>query len=121
MYKFKKFTGDTYRVALNWKTMKVKNLFSLKSRNPHPAGKIYLGVCSCNETYIGETKRNVEIRWGEHDDPRKASEPAKHLYQNPSHIFSWSIITKCIQERKNKEEFRSILGCIKETKSKQSS
>ena len=106
LYKFKKFTGDTYRVALNWKTKKVKNLFSLKSRNPHPAGKIYLGVCSCNETYIGETKRNVEIRWGEHDDPRKASEPAKHLYQNPSHRFSWSIImnaSKNARIRKNLE------------------
>ena len=43
---------------------------------------------------------------GEHDDPRKASEPGKHLYQNPSHMFSWSIImnaSKNARIRKNLE------------------
>ena len=92
LYKFHQLTDNVYKVAVNWKTKKVKNLFSLKSRNPHPSCKIYLGVCSCNETYIGETKRNVGIRWGEHDDSRKSSEPAKHLKENPDHTFSWSII-----------------------------
>ena len=92
LHKFKIFTDDQYKVAINWKTKKVKNLFSLKSRNLHPACKIYLGVCSCNETYIGETKRNVEIRWGEHGDPRKASEPAKHIHENTGHVFTWNII-----------------------------
>ena len=90
--KLNQLTDNVYKVAVNWKTKKVKNLFSLKSRNPHPSCKIYLGVCSCNETYIGETKRNVGIRWGEHDDSRKSSEPAKHLKENPDHTFSWSII-----------------------------
>ena len=40
---------------------------------------IYEGECSCQESYIGETVRNVEIRWQEHEDTQKDSEPAKHL------------------------------------------
>ena len=40
----------------------MRNLFRLKSKNPHPACVIYEGICKCKENYIGETKRNVEIR-----------------------------------------------------------
>ena len=46
---------------------------------------IYEGVCTCQEPYIGETVRNVEIRWQEHEDTQKDSETAKHLKNNPTH------------------------------------
>ena len=46
---------------------------------------------------IGETKRNVEIRWDEHEDTKGKSEPAKHLQQNPTHSFSWSILLSAPQ------------------------
>ena len=57
-------------------------------------------------TYIGETKRNVEVPWGEHNDPRGKSEPSKHLYNNVTHSFTWSIIMnapKNVRIRKNLE------------------
>ena len=57
-------------------------------------------------SYIGETKRNVEVRWGEHDDPKGKSEPAIHRKQNPSHNFSWSVLMSASQNtrmRKNLE------------------
>ena len=28
---------------------------------------MYKGGCSCGLRYIGETKRNAEVRWNEHD------------------------------------------------------
>ena len=94
-------------VVIKWITRKIRTLFSLKSRNPHPACKIYQGVCNdCSQSYIGETKRNVEVRWEEHEDPKGKSEPAKHLQQNPSHSFSWSVIMTASQNtrvRKNLE------------------
>ena len=71
---------------------KVKQLFKLKSRNPHPACLKYYGVCVCEETYIGETTHNVEPRWEEHENTCKDSEPAKHLKENLSHKFSWEIL-----------------------------
>ena len=38
-----------------------------RDRNSHPSCKIYKGVCSCGETYIGKTIRNVEERCSEHN------------------------------------------------------
>ena len=49
---------------------------------------IYKGACFCPESYIGETVRNVEIRWQEHEDTHKDSEPAKHLKNNPTQSFT---------------------------------
>ena len=106
MNKFHTFTNNTFDVAIKWMTKKVKQLFNLKSRNPHPSCKIYEGVCSCGDKYIGETKRNVEIRFSEHNDPRKKSEPAKHLQCNLDHIFTWKILMSAslnIRTRKNLE------------------
>ena len=43
---------------------------------------IYKGICSCGESYIGETTRNVEERWSEHNSTDNKSEPPKHLADN---------------------------------------
>ena len=32
--------------------------------------------------WIGGTKRNVEVRWNEHNNPTKNSEPSKHFQNN---------------------------------------
>ena len=61
------FTVDKYDIAVKWLTKKVKSFFPLKGRNLHSPWKIYKGVCSCRETYIGETIRNVEECWSEHN------------------------------------------------------
>ena len=73
-------------------TEKVKNLFSLKDKNPYPVNQIYKGTRVCDETYIGETIQNVGIGWNEHDDIRKESEPAKHLMENLNHKFKWETL-----------------------------
>ena len=62
MKKFDVFADNRCDIPIKWITKKVKQLFKLKSRNPHPPCVIYEGVCSCQESYIGETVRNVEIR-----------------------------------------------------------
>ena len=67
--KFNKFTNDKYDIRIKRLTRKMKTLFKLKDPCIHPACKIYKGVCICGETYIGETIRNVETRWKEHNTP----------------------------------------------------
>ena len=67
-------------------------MFRLKSKNPQPTCAIYGGVCTCKENYIGETNRNVEIRWEEHSDINKISEPSRHLKTNPTHAFTWKVL-----------------------------
>ena len=71
---------------------KNKNSFPLKNKSLHPACKIYKGICICGEKYIVETKRNVEIRWMEHNTPSNKSNPAKHLRDNIYHSFTWKVI-----------------------------
>ena len=103
--KFHEFTGNKYTLCIKWNTKKVRSLFNLKSKNPHPSCKIYQGDCSCGETYIGKTARNVEVRWKEHNIMGN-SEPSKHLQNNPDHVFTWKVLysaTLNSRERKNLE------------------
>ena len=64
----------------------------MKDKVKHHKNVIYKRECSCKETYIGETKRNVVTRWNEHNSNTEKSEPSKHLVRNPGHEFNWSII-----------------------------
>ena len=106
--KFYQFTGEKYDMAVKCLTKKVKSLFLLKDRNLHPSYKIYKGICSFGETYIGETIRYVEERWSEHNIVDNKSEPAKHLADNEEHYFLWSILLAAPKDgrtRKNLEAF----------------
>ena len=88
----------------------MRNLFHLKSKNPHPACARYEGVCACNENYIDETKGNVKIRWEEHSDINKISEPSKHLKNNPTHAFTWKVLmTVFINDRVRKNPEGSFI------------
>ena len=53
-----------------------------------------LWICSCSEIYIGETKRNVSVKWGEHNSSDEKLWPSKHLAPIPQHHFVWSILSK---------------------------
>ena len=97
--KFDKFTNNTFDVRIKWLTQKVKNLFRVKDKSLHQAYKIYKGICSCGECYIGETARNVEVRWGEHNNPIKVSNPSKHIKDNVDHAFHWSLIARAPTNR----------------------
>ena len=98
-----KFTGDKVKVVYTWKTSKIRSLFKLKDKVNHISNVIYKGDCSCSLQYVGETKRNVTIRWGEHNSSNQKSEPSKHLVQNPDHEFTWSIITKASQDTRKRK------------------
>lgn len=99
---------------IKWSTKKIHSLFKLKSKNPHLACNIYFGECSCGETYVGETSRNVKTRWDEHDSADGKSEPARHLEANSNHQFTWKILLSAplhFYERKNLEAFQ--IGILK--------
>ena len=89
------FTGDTYKFFINWSTRKIRSLFPLKDKTEHRTCIIYQGTCECNENYIGETERNDIVRFNEHEDIRRSSEPARHLSNNvglEGHVFTWRIL-----------------------------
>ena len=50
-------------MVVTGKTRKIRSLFPLKDKNDYKSCVIYKGdSSSCGSRYIGETKRNVEIR-----------------------------------------------------------
>ena len=86
------FTNDLCIFRIIWRTRNIKSLFSVKDKVEHVSNVIYLGKCSCGEEYIGETDRNVEIRWKEHGNASHNSNPSRHLNKNITHEFEWKVI-----------------------------
>ena len=95
----------------------MKSFFPLKDRIKHKANIVYKGTCSCNKSFIGETKRNAEITWKEHcSNNDETSEAAEHLLENTGRTIDWQVITSAPHQR-NK---RSILKAYHITKFKPS-
>ena len=86
------FTSGKVKFNVVWNTGQL--LLPLKDKAQHLSCVIYKGICSCGETYVGETARNCKIRCDEHNDINKNSEPAKHLAINIEHEFSWYILAR---------------------------
>ena len=91
--KFHKFTNKSFRMVKTLKTRNMRPLFPLKDKKDYKLCVIYKGDCSCGSRYIGETKRNAEVRWKEHNNSTKSSEPSKHLRSNINHYFTWVVIS----------------------------
>ena len=47
---------------MKWFAKKVKQLFKLEIKNPHPPCVICEGTCVCNETYTGGSRRNALVK-----------------------------------------------------------
>ena len=110
--KLEEFTQFDFRFRIIWKTRKIKSLFPLKDKITHPSNVIYKGKCTCGKTYIGETKRNVETRWSEHNVPSEKSEPSKHLTKNVEHFFTWDIMCYASKNNNKRRILESYLISI---------
>ena len=93
-------------MVITWKIKNIRSLFPLKDKNNYKSCVIYKGDCSCCSCYIGETKRNAEVRWNEDNNQTKSSETSKHLRSNINHSITWAVISnapKNVKTRKNLE------------------
>ena len=61
LLKFHQFTSQKFQVTIKWIAKKAKSFFFLKDKNRYPACQTYKGTSVCNEAYIDETIRNVDI------------------------------------------------------------
>ena len=57
-----RFTNNSFRIVITWKARNIRSLFPLKDKNDYKSCVFYKGDCSCGSRYIGETKRNAEVR-----------------------------------------------------------
>ena len=55
MSKVNNYTKGTFNFHILWQARKIETLFKLKDKNIHPSHVIYIGTCTCDEAYIGET------------------------------------------------------------------
>ena len=63
----------------------------------------------CGENYVGESVRNLVLRWPEHVDPNKQSEPAKHLKYFPDHQFEWKSLTRAPEYTRKRKILEAFL------------
>ena len=82
-------------------------MFPIKDKNDYKSRVIYKGDCSCGSRYIGENKRNAEVRWNEHNNPTKSTEPSKHLRSNINHYFTWAVISNAPKNAKTRENLEA--------------
>ena len=89
-------------MVITWKTRNIRSLFPLKDKNDYKSCVVYKADCSCGSRYIGETKRNAEVRWNEHNNQTKSSEVSKYLRSNINHYFTWAVISDAPKNAKNR-------------------
>ena len=52
------------------------------------------------------------MRWNKHQDKNSKSEPAKHLKENPTYKFTWTIISKARDKRRVLEAYFVKTICL---------
>ena len=90
--KIDSFMNGKLKFIVLWSTRNIKSLFPLKDWVKHLSCVIYDGKYSCGGQYIGETIRNSDICWNEHESTAGKSEPAKHFADNKSHMFTEKVL-----------------------------
>ena len=60
-------TNSKLHFEIIWNTRMIKSFLSNKDKVQHLSRVIYKDVYSCGGDYIGDTIRNVNIRWNEHE------------------------------------------------------
>ena len=115
--KLEGFTKEKYSFVIIWRTSHVRSLFfNLNDNMSYISYVVYEGKCHCGENYIGEIGWSVTIRWDEHSDINKSSEPAKHLYQFHEHRFNWKVLggfPNKVRQRKIHEGY--YMMCLRPT------
>ena len=81
----------------------------------HVSSVVYEGICNCGKNHIGETRRNVTVRWNDmHNNIGKYSEPSKHLGQFAEHIFNCKILRRVLNRQRKIYEAYYVM-CLRST------
>ena len=77
--KLKFFTENKFTFLIMRKPENYGHFSKDKVDSKHWCNVVCEGTCSCGTNYIGITNRNASLRFDEHNNPKKSSEPAKHI------------------------------------------
>ena len=53
------------------------------------------------------------VKWNEHNNPTKSSEPSKHLRSNISHCFTWAVISNAPKNAKTTKNLETYIALWK--------
>ena len=85
-----------------------KEFISIKRQKNYVVRKIYHGLCSRKEKYVGELKRNMATKWGEHNDPTVDSKPGKHFSKNIQYSYNWTVLASISKHAKTKKKLEAV-------------
>ena len=74
------------------KTRNMQSLFPSKDKNGYISCVMYIEHYSCGSSYMAETKRNAEVRWNEHNNLTRSSEPSAHFHSKIKNYLTWIVI-----------------------------
>ena len=81
-----KTNTPNYHINISWKLEKLQKFFSHKLKMPvtelEKIGVTYKFDCLCQESYIGESKRQLQNRIKEHNQKSKQTAISNHIYGN---------------------------------------
>ena len=103
------FKNNKCKFNIVWNTRNIRSLFQIKDNVKHYSCVFYKSNCSCDENYVGESVRNVVLRWAEHEDPNKQSKPAKHLKYIPDHQLGWKVLTRAPEYTRKRKTLEALL------------
>ena len=79
-----KINTPNYHINIAWKLQKIRKVFSHRLKMPVPdlekIGVTYKFDCLCQESYIGESKRQLQNRIKEHNQKSKQTAISNHIY-----------------------------------------
>ena len=100
------------KLIMSHRNFTIGKLFPYKDRQSllHSSGVVYQLTCSCGQSYIGQTKRNLITRLNEHRTCED-SEVCKHLLNNPNYQINFDspkILDRCnhVTKLRIKETFQ---------------
>jgi len=91
---FRKYLKEFAQLSLIHRTHTIGDHFKYKDKQAHleRCNVVYKLKCSCGNSYIGQTQRNLKFRLEEHN-PLKSNhqntDVVKHLYSHPDHFVDF--------------------------------
>ena len=111
---FQKYRKEFAQLSLIHRTHSIGDHFKYKDKQAHleRCNVVYKLKCSCGNSYIGQTQRNLKFRLEEHN-PLKSNhqntDVVKHLYSHPDHFVDFKnpeILSSAFQHREKLISFK---------------
>ena len=96
------------KLEMTWKTRNIWSLLPSKDKSDYKWRVVYKGDFCCGSRYIGETKRNAEIRWNKHNNLTKVQNHWNTFEATSTtalHGLSFEVLQKMVRPGRNFKDY----------------